>query len=175
MPFLNTTIEIENLPAAETVSLLPLQPAYLTLLRWQWVITSFIILAVAAAAILFIPGIKEGVGWWIITLVAFLLIGFHLLFTEKSFPRQAYAIREHDVMHKKGWLIQRLRICPINRIQNCSLESGPLERRFRLASLTLYTAGSEGADMRIPGLKKEEAERLRQFILSKINDTGTTG
>lgn len=166
---------MENLPAAETVSLLPLQHDYLKLLRWQWLITTLIILAGAAVAILFIPGIKEGVGWWIIVSVALIFISLHILFIEKSFPHQGYALREHDVMHKKGWLIQRLRICPFNRIQNCSLESGPLERRFHLASLTFYTAGSEGADMRIPGLKKEDAERLRQFILSKINDTGTAG
>jgi hypothetical protein len=44
-----------------------------------------------------------------------------------------------------------------------------LERKFGLASLTIYTAGTEGADMRIPGLEQIEAERLRHFILSKIH------
>ncbi len=81
----------------------------------------------------------------------------------------AFAVRDHDVIFQKGWLIRSIKICPFNRIQNCSIQSGPLERKWGLASLTLYTAGSTGADMRIPGLKQDEAERLRQYILSKIN------
>ncbi|MEJ7911605.1 MAG: PH domain-containing protein [Chitinophagaceae bacterium] len=84
----------------------------------------------------------------------------------------AYALREHDVIYQKGWLVKSTKVCPFNRVQNCSIQSGPLERRWGLASLVLYTAGSEGADMRIPGLLQNDAESLRQFILSKINGTG---
>ena len=72
-------------------------------------------------------------------------------------------------MHQRGWLIRRLKICPFNRIQNCSLQSGPLERKYGLASLIIYTAGTTGADMRISGLLQEEADKLRHFILSTIH------
>ena len=78
-------------------------------------------------------------------------------------------VREHDVVYQKGWLLRTLKVCPFNRIQNCTVQTGPLERRWGLASLTLYTAGTGGADLRIPGLTHEEATTLQQAILTRIN------
>jgi membrane protein YdbS with pleckstrin-like domain len=94
---------------------------------------------------------------------------------EKSFPYRKFAVREKDVIYEKGWILRTTTICPFNRIQNCSVQSGPWERKFKLASLLVYTAGTQGADVRIPGLQQDEAEQLRHFILDKIhaevNDT----
>jgi membrane protein YdbS with pleckstrin-like domain len=100
---------------------------------------------------------------------ALLLIFVHWFYLYKSFPLAGYALREKDVVYKRGWVIQSLRICPFNRIQNCTVQSGPIERRYGLASVIVYTAGSAGADMKIHGLKSEEADRLRQFILQQIH------
>ena len=98
-----------------------------------------------------------------------LFLTFYYFLQEKTFPYRAYAVREQDVLYQKGWIIRSLKVCPFNRIQNCSVQSGPLERRFGLASLTLFTAGSSGADLRIHGLTQTEADNLRQFILSRIH------
>ena len=55
-----------------------------------------------------------------------------------------------------------------NRIQHVERSSTPLDRRFRIANLQLYTAGGSGGDLRIQGLPERTAEKLRAFILEKI-------
>jgi membrane protein YdbS with pleckstrin-like domain len=169
MEFINGLVISSSLPEAEKLELQPVQYSYLKLLRIEWVIVSFILLACALTAIFVVPYFKAD-NRWLIPLAAWLLVsGFSFLVREKGFSAKAYAIRQHDAVYRKGWIIRSVRICPFNRIQNCTVHSGPLERKFGLAALTLFTAGSEGADMRIPGLLQQEAENIRQFILSRIN------
>ena len=87
----------------------------------------------------------------------------------------AYAIREHDILYRHGWIVQRVIACPFNRIQHCSADAGLLDRKFRLSALTLFTAGASGADLRIYGLKEEMAQALRDFIMNKIKSDGEGG
>ena len=171
MSFINTEVELSDLPLAEEVILHPINETYLKLLRTQWLIFSFFLSAVAVSLIVFIPELRTFKWMLLLAGGAFAIILFQLLLQEKSFPYRAFAVRQHDVIFRKGWLVQTIKICPFNRVQNCSIQSGVLERKWGLASLILYTAGTEGADMRIPGLQQTEAEQLRQFILSKINGT----
>ena len=169
MPFINTELDLTSLPVAEEVQLNPVHPSYLKLLRIEWLITSIFLCIVVVSLIFFIPEIRYSFWSFIFILSALFIVLSYYFLQQKSFPYMAFAVRDHDVIYQKGWLIRSIRICPFNRIQNCSIQSGPLERKWGLASLTLYTAGSTGADMRIPGLMQDEADRLRQFILSKIN------
>lgn len=48
-------------------------------------------------------------------------------------------------------------------MQLIEVTSGPLERRFGLASVQLHTAAA-ARDARIPGLLPEEATRLRERL-----------
>jgi membrane protein YdbS with pleckstrin-like domain len=169
MPFINAEVDVAQLPAAECIPLTPIHHSYLKVLRTERIVNTVVLSAIALSLIFFIPSIQQSY-WWVIIAIALILITipYHVL-QEKSFPFFAYAIREHDVVFQKGWLVRTLKVCPFNRIQNCSMQAGILERKYGLASLTLYTAGTEGADIRIPGLKQEEAEQIRQFILNRIN------
>jgi membrane protein YdbS with pleckstrin-like domain len=86
----------------------------------------------------------------------------------ESFKRKAYAIREKDVLYRTGFIIRTLHVCPFNRIQHCSVHAGPIERQYGLASISLFTSGSEGSDLRIPGLTEGTAANIREFIMQKI-------
>lgn len=175
MIFTNPEVDLAALPAAESVELQPVNRRYLGLLRIEWALTALVLAGIAAALIYFLPGLRASYGWIFVAAAAGLLAGFYLLMIEKAFPRMGYAVRQHDLLYQSGWIVRTLRVCPFNRVQNCSVRSGPLERKASLATLVLYTAGSEGADMRIPGLPQEEADRLRQFILSKIHTPRAEG
>ncbi len=171
MSFINSEIDVSTLPAAEMMALQPVDKHYLSLLRLKWLISSLFVMLAVALLIFFVEEIRS-LWWWpsiLFLVVAF--TSFRYLVLQKSFTFIAYAVRQHDVTFQKGWLVRQSKTCPYNRVQNCSIESGLLERRWQLASLVLYTAGSDGADMRIPGLQQHEAEELRQFILSKLNGT----
>jgi membrane protein YdbS with pleckstrin-like domain len=174
MSFINTELDLHSLPLVEEVQLNPVHPSYLKLLRIEWLITSAFLCSTVAVLIFFIPEIRYTIWAFILLIVALLIIFPYYFLLQKSFPYMAFAVRDHDVIYQRGWLIRSVKICPFNRIQNCNIQSGPLERKWGLASLTLYTAGTAGGDMRIPGLMQDEAERLRQYILSKINGAGAT-
>ena len=169
MPFINSPVDTETLPMAEAVPLQPIHPNYKKILVTECILTTLVLAAVAIALILFIPLLRNSYGWMIIAGISLLISAFYFYSITQSFPVLAYAVRDRDVVYRKGWIIRTIKICPFNRVQNCSVQSGPLERRYGLASLIIYTAGSNGADMRIPGLLQEEADRLRYFILGKIH------
>ena len=167
MFFINSTINLSELPAAEEVVLKHVEKKYLSLLRVEWTLTTIVLLSIIAATLYFA---KSANPWHIIIpVVAVLLLTYYYIYQERAFNFLAYAVRDKDIISQKGWIIRSIKICPFNRVQNCTLNTGPLERKYGLASLSLYTAGSSGADMRINGLSLEEAETLRQFILNKIN------
>ena len=167
MLFINSAINLSELPVAEEVSLKPVERKYLSLLRIEWTITAVVIFTFVAATLYFAKPVSP---WHIIIpVLAVLLLAYYYIYQERAFNFMAYAVREKDIISQKGWIIRSIKICPFNRVQNCTLNTGPLERKYGLASLSLYTAGSSGADMRINGLSMEEAEILRQFILNKIN------
>ncbi len=169
MTFINAEVDVTLLPAAEELTLQPVQKKYLKVLRLEWALTAVFLAGSIALLLLFIPQLRS-LWWWIaLVFTSVFIIAAYYIVQQKSFSYLAYAVRDRDVIYRRGWLVRSTKVCPYNRVQNCSIQSGPLERRWGLASLQLYTAGSEGADMRIPGLALHEAEGLRQFILSKIN------
>lgn len=168
MEFNNPSIEAASLPRAEEVELQPIEPAYWKVLRLEWFLTVFFFLAAGGLAIFFIRSIQT-------TLVIALASGIWLLVSaisywliRQSFRRKAYALREKDALYRTGWIVRYFRVCPFNRIQHCSVHAGPLERRYGLASISLYTAGSEGSDLKIPGLTEARAASIREFIMQKV-------
>lgn len=168
MHFTNTEVEINNIPEAENIELMPVHVDLLKVLRLEWLITFLVIAAAMVPLVIYLPMSFVTKILVVISAVVFLVI--YWIVQEVSFKYLAYAIRDKDLIFQKGWIIRTFKVCPINRIQNCSVHQGPLERKFNLATLILYTAGSQGADMRIPGLTDDEANRLRHFILQKINN-----
>ena len=53
---------------------------------------------------------------------------------------------------------------PFVRVQHVDTQRGPVERLVGLSSLVVYTAGTRGADIAIPGLTPERATRLRDRL-----------
>lgn len=169
MDFINSQVDVQTLPAAEDAHLQPVHPDYKKILHIEWVITAAFLIVAAGALLYFISSLRNSYGWMILSAVVLLLILFHFISIQKSFPFLAFAVRDKDVMCRKGWITRSIKISPFNRIQNCSVQSGPIERKYGLSSLIIYTAGSENADLKIPGLLQVEAEKLRHFIMEKIH------
>ena len=85
------------------------------------------------------------------------------------FPYRGYAVRQHDIIYKKGWLWRSITTIPFQRVQHCDIKQGLIERYFGLSRLNVYTAGGQQSDLRIPGLQMEQAEKFKQFILKTIS------
>jgi len=175
MNFLNEQIRPDSIPDIQVVDWQPIEKDYLKVLRLQWLIFSVILLFVAVVLFFFSKQLKQSIPFILIITGWVLIIGCYFFLQEKSFYRTAYVIREHDILYRKGWIVQRIIACPFNRVQHCSADAGPLDRKFRLSSITLFTAGATGADLRISGLKEELAQQLREFILDKIKTDEQAG
>jgi membrane protein YdbS with pleckstrin-like domain len=85
-----------------------------------------------------------------------------------SVPRQGYAVREKDIVFKKGVVWRSVTAIPYNRIQHVETSNTILDRKFGVASLKLFTAGGSGGDLKVRGISANNAERLRVFVLNKI-------
>ena len=92
--------------------------------------------------------------WWLSALLwvaAVVTIGLRFHFLRRSCASWGYVEREDDLYISHGVWWRSLTAVPYGRMQLVEVESGPLERLFNLASVTLKTA-SPGTDARIPGL-----------------------
>jgi membrane protein YdbS with pleckstrin-like domain len=85
------------------------------------------------------------------------------VFVIRSLRSWGYAERVDDLLVRHGLLFRRLSIVPYGRMQFVDVTAGPLERLFGLATVQLHTAAA-ASDARIPGLRPEEAARLRDRL-----------
>lgn len=173
--FINDPVDIASLPQAKQVELQPVEAAYRKVVQWEWMIGWGIILLAAIVTIGFIPSIQTFFGIAIIAGSIFFLSFLNLWLALKSFSMKAYAIRDKDLLYRSGWIIHRFSVCPFDRIQHCSVNAGPFERKLGLASLSVFTAGTEGADIKIPGLLATTAFALRDFIMKKTGNNEQPG
>ena len=80
------------------------------------------------------------------------------------YRRWRYEIREDALYLDRGVITQVRTTVPLVRIQHVDSRRGPVERAAGLASCVVYTAGSRGADVRIPGLTPVGASDLREEL-----------
>ena len=59
---------------------------------------------------------------------------------------------------------------PRSRIQHTDVSQGPLERRFGLATLHVFTAGTENAEVTLGGLDLGTATAIRDHLLAGTGD-----
>ncbi len=168
MHFSNLDIQLESLPTTELINFQPIQSTYLKVLKITWSIIFGILLLALIALFVFVQELQSVQWILLISITYLLLIILTVTIGTASFKRKAFAIREKDILYKTGWIFSNMHIVPFNRIQHCVLNIGPIERKFGLASIGIFTAASDLYDVFIRGLSKEQAEQLRDFILQQI-------
>lgn len=130
----------------------------------QWVTLSAIVLI---ADYLFISQLIEN--WPLGTGMLSLYLLFFAIALSLSIPPLKYKfwkfeIRLQELYLERGILNRITTIAPFTRIQHIDVQQSLIERMFRLSKLVIYTAGTRGADIVIPGLPLEYAETLRDQL-----------
>ena len=95
--------------------------------------------------------------------VAAVLTGLVLLAVERRVAAWGYLEREDDLLVRRGVLVRRTSVVPYGRMQYVDVTAGPLARRLGLATVTLHTAAA-ATDASVPGLREDEARRLRDRL-----------
>lgn len=114
-----------------------------------------VILAVLAAII------TPAAPWLLLVMGIVLAIGipYGLVVPFWRYRVHRWEVTEDAVYTRTGWLWQEWRIAPMSRIQTVDTARGPLERLFRLSSVTVTTASAAGS-IKIQGLDHEFAAEL---------------
>jgi len=112
------------------------------------------------------PGWLRRVLPWL-WLAAIILMAWHA----QWWPRRAYEHASYRV-DSQGIEIQRgvyWRVAinvPRSRVQHTDVSQGPLERRYGLGTLVIYTAGTDHARVDLAGLEHGVAMRLRTQLVA---------
>ena len=135
--------------------------------RWHAVIATLIITAVVTVFSFAVPplwpaGPAVAIGgvflsWWWPTV---------------AYRHLRFGVDETGIAIESG-VIWRSRIAlPRVRIQHTDVSQGPLERRYGIGTLKLYTAGSRHTRIELPGLQHDEAIALRDALLAEGAGSG---
>ncbi len=92
---------------------------------------------------------------------ALVLLGIHSILRYRVW---GFEIRQDELYLQRGVITRVRTVVPYVRIQHVDSRRGPLERLIGLATTVVYTAGSRGADVVIPGLTPERSEQLQEEL-----------
>ena len=79
--------------------------------------------------------------------------------------RLRYRVDEAGVLIRRGVLWRKVISIPASRVQHTDVSQGPMQRSFGLATLTVHTAGTQGASIALSGLEHGVAKLLRDHLL----------
>lgn len=85
---------------------------------------------------------------------------------------QRWQLDEDGLSLRQGRLWWRETRVPASRVQHVDLRHGPLERRFRLATLVVHTAAAHLGGITVHGLDQADAQHLRDALARQLDDAG---
>ncbi|MCC5919225.1 MAG: PH domain-containing protein [Cyclobacteriaceae bacterium] len=167
--FENAQVLSDSIPSFEGIPTEPIEKDYLKILLIQL----FFELLIIHGAWFIVYQIDNAFAmkWGLIALAVLVpIILIRVVITIAVFPTRKYLLRDQDISYEQGKIFYAMTTVPVNRIQHVSLGQGPLEGLFKLAHINVYTAGGVQADLHLPGLKKQKAEDLKEYLLHKVKD-----
>ncbi|MET9603985.1 PH domain-containing protein [Streptomyces sp. NPDC006512] len=145
-------------------------PGGLLTLRRLLLVIWTLLPAVATGLLL---GLFAGPAWALLAAVWLAVLAWGWVMLGRNWRSWRYAERADDLLISRGVLWREQTVVPYGRMQLVEVTSGPLERRFGLASVQLHTAAA-ASDAKIPGLDPAEAERLRDR-LTELGEARSAG
>lgn len=164
--FQNQPVDIDQLPQFEQVELERLSSKYLVkkyALTGIWLII-FLLITVTANYFFGLLGRFLVV----VLLLEILMFGWFFYCNYRWMKTVGYAVRDRDVIFRRGFLMEKNTVVPFNRIQHVSTDRGILDKFLDLATLNIFTAGGSGSDISIPGLSPQTAEKLKNAFSERI-------
>ncbi|WP_054026790.1 PH domain-containing protein [Bacillus sp. FJAT-28004] len=144
---------------------------YITVYRISELITNgiFLVLIIAYFTCAMIWDWTLIPGWIALSIFVISFIMFTWVIPEMKYTRFSYELFDDELEIQSGLIFLSNVLVPMVRVQHVELESGPLMRKYDLASVSIVTAATTH---RISGLKQSEAEQLKRKIgiLAKVDD-----
>ncbi|MFB6228727.1 MAG: PH domain-containing protein [Halobacteriales archaeon] len=146
--------------------------------RLQWILTAFVTASVLASVVVVIAVAVDVVSIpsYVPPAVGTTLGLAGVLHALARFDRWRYEIQEDALYLERGVITEVETAVPFVRVQHVDTQRDPIARLLGIASVVVYTAGSRGADVTVPGLTPDRAEtlrnRLRELAVESEPDDG---
>jgi len=141
--------------------------------RVQWAIRLFVGLAVLAVfGRLVLSALGDPLGPRVLLAGAGALGLLGLVWVHLRYRAWSYHLRDDALYLERGVLTRVKTVAPHVRIQHVDTSRSPVERALGLSTLVVYTAGSRGADVSIPGLTPGEADDLQRRLKELAIESG---
>jgi membrane protein YdbS with pleckstrin-like domain len=142
----------------------PLTSRYLSMRR----VVSAVVIGVPTVAVAVLVTLTTGRPWigGLLAAAGAVLLAVRLVVVTRNWRSWGYAERDEDLYLTHGVLFRRLTAVPYGRMQVVEVTSGPMQRAYGLATVSLQTA-SPGSGAQIPGLLPDEAVRLRDRLTER--------
>lgn len=89
----------------------------------------------------------------------------------RAYRHTSYRVDDRGIEIRRGVFWRAVINVPKSRVQHIDVSQGPVERRFGLGTLVLYTAGTDHAKVELAGLEHGRALAIRAHLLpSGSND-----
>jgi membrane protein YdbS with pleckstrin-like domain len=137
-----------------------------------WACLSFVLFAVASTVAL---GARPGMVVSLLTFGASAALSALLAWHGQAWPEiehrhAAYKVDEAGIEIRNGVYWRRVVNVARSRVQHTDVSQGPVERRYGLATLLIYTAGTDHSRVALHGLDHATALRIRDHLLPGSSD-----
>lgn len=81
-----------------------------------------------------------------------------------------FELQDDAIYLERGVITEIRTVLPYVRVQHVDTQRNPIERILGLSRVVVYTAGSRGADVAIPGLTADRATALREDLRTRASE-----
>jgi membrane protein YdbS with pleckstrin-like domain len=131
--------------------------------RWQAAVATLIVTVPVTVLSLSIRPL------WPLAPVLVIVVGIFLTWwwPPMAYRHLRFGVDDTGIAIESGVLWRSRVALPRVRIQHTDVSQGPLERRYGIGTLKMYTAGSRHTKIELPGLRHEDAIALRDALLAE--------
>lgn len=129
-----------------------------------WVLEVIISAIVVGLLVAVADRLVLGIGDALPATAAVVVLIFGIVYSVARYRVWTYEIREDAIYLERGVFTRVRTIVPFVRIQHVDTARSPVARFVGLANTVIYTAGSRGADVTVPGLTARGASDLQERL-----------
>jgi membrane protein YdbS with pleckstrin-like domain len=139
-------------------------------LVWTDLIATIVVGGVVTAGLLLIGVASGGTGgtaglvWFVIGAAVAVITIVTAALTPRRIRSIGYALRDDDLVLRRGLMWQRFTAVPYGRLQLVDVNRGPLDRVLGMSELKFVTAAAS-SNIRIPGIPASQADELRDRLV----------
>ncbi len=139
-------------------------------LVWTELVTTLLIGVVITAGCVLIGVANDGFGspagtiWIAVGVVVAVVTAVTAALTPRRVRAIGYALRDDDLVVRRGLMWQRFTAVPYGRMQLVDVARGPLDRALGMSELKFVTAAA-ATNVRIPGVPAADADELRDRLV----------